>query len=224
MFGRLIRFVAFPALAILAGLLFLNPDSGLAAMGPIPDPSVDVPVTPGTQTAVLAGGCFWCSEAVFDHVKGVKKVVSGFAGGTKETAHYEVVSAGNTDHAESIQITYDPAQISYGTILKVFFGVAHDPTTLNRQGPDWGKQYRSAIFYSNEDQKRVAEAYIKQLDEAQIFKKPIVTQVVPLKGFYPAEAYHQNYVALHPENPYVRVNSLPKLSKLAKTFPDLYKK
>lgn len=191
---------------------------------PVPAPVVDLPKASGEQTAVLAGGCFWCTEAVFEHVKGVKKVISGYAGGTKDTAHYEMVGSGKTGHAESIQVTFDPAQISYGTILKVFFAVAHDPTTLNRQGPDWGTQYRSAIFYANEDQKRVAEAYIKQLDEAGAFKKPIVTQVAQLKAFYAAEDYHQDFVAHHPDHPYVVVNSIPKLHKLEKTFPELYRK
>lgn len=195
-----------------------------AAMTPVPNPVVDLPKTSGEQTAVLAGGCFWCTEAVFEHVIGVKNVVSGYAGGSRETAHYEMVGSGRTGHAESIQITFDPSVVSYGTLLKVFFAVAHDPTTLNRQGPDWGTQYRSAVFYANDDQKRVAEAYIKQLDEAHVFKKPIVTQVTPLKGFYPAEGYHQDFVAHHPDHPYVVVNSLPKLHKLQKTFPELYRK
>ncbi len=215
MFGQLIRLAALGTLGIAAGL---------AAMNPLPNPVVDLPKASGEQTAVLAGGCFWCTEAVFEHVIGVKQVISGYAGGTKETAHYEIVSSGRTDHAESIQVTFDPAKVSYGTLLKVFFGVAHDPTTKDRQGPDWGKQYRSEIFYANEDQKRVAEAYIKQLDEAGVFKKPIVTQVAPLKAFYPAEDYHQDFVAHHPGHPYVVVNSIPKLHKLEKTFPDLYRK
>jgi peptide-methionine (S)-S-oxide reductase len=215
MFGQLIRLAVLGTLGIAAGL---------AAMNPLPNPVVDLPKASGEQTAVLAGGCFWCTEAVFEHVIGVKKVISGYSGSTKETAHYEIVGSGRTDHAESIQVTFDPAKVSYGTLLKVFFGVAHDPTTKDRQGPDWGRQYRSAIFYANEDQKRVAEAYIKQLDEAGVFKKPIVTQVVPLKAFYPAEEYHQDFVARHPDHPYVVVNSIPKLHKLEKTFPDLYRK
>lgn len=202
----------------------LGAAAALAAMNPLPAPVVDAPRASGEQTAVLAGGCFWCTEAVFEHVAGVKKVISGYAGGSRETAHYEMVGSGRTGHAESIQVTFDPAKISYGTILKVFFGVAHDPTTLNRQGPDWGTQYRSAIFYANEDQKRVAEAYIKQLDGAGVFKKPIVTQVAELKAFYPAEDYHQDFVAHHPDHPYVVANSLPKLHKLEKTFPELFRK
>ena len=215
MFRQLIRLAVLGTLGIAAGL---------AAMNPLPNPIVDLPKAPGEQIAVLAGGCFWCTEAVFEHVIGVKKVISGYAGGTRETARYEIVGSGRTDHAESIQVTFDPAQVSYGTLLKVFFGVAHDPTTKDRQGPDWGKQYRSEIFYANEDQKRVSEAYIKQLDAAGVFKKPIVTEVAPLKAFYPAEDYHQDFVARHPDHPYVVVNSIPKLHKLEKSFPDLYRK
>lgn len=190
-----------------------------------PDPAVDSDRTAkGKQTAVFAGGCFWCTEAVFEQLAGVDKVVSGFAGGDAASAHYEIVSAGRTNHAESIEITYDPAKITYGTLLKVFFSVAHDPTQLNRQGPDYGRQYRSAIFYKDAEQKRIAEAYIKQLDEAQLFKKPIVTEVVALTHFYPAEAYHQHFVKLHPDHPYVVQNSLPKLDKLKKQYPELLKK
>jgi len=197
----------------------------LAAPHPFPDPASDIPPAPGAgkQTAVLAGGCFWCTEGVFEHVKGVEKVVSGYAGGDAKTAHYQIVGAGKTDHAESIQITFDPSKITYGQLLKVFFSVAHDPTTLNRQGPDWGRQYRSAIFYSNDEQKRVAEAYIKQLDAAKVFSKPIVTQVTALPHFYPAEDYHQDYVKLHPTEPYVVVNSLPKIEKLKKLYPQWVK-
>lgn len=188
----------------------------------IPDPATDLTPKSGTghETVVLAGGCFWCTEAVFEHLRGVAKVVSGYAGGTAETAKYEVVSAGSTDHAESIQITYDPSKISFGRILKVFFAVAHDPTQLNRQGPDFGRQYRSAIFYANQDQKRVAEAYIAQLEQTKAFPKQIVTQVVPLRRFYPAEGYHQDFVRRNPRQPYVVVNALPKLEKLKKEFPD----
>ncbi len=192
----------------------------------IPDPASDVAAKPGAgpQTAVLAGGCFWCTEAVFEQLQGVSKVVSGYAGGTAESARYEIVSAGATDHAESIQITFDPSRISYGRILKVFFAVAHDPTQLNRQGPDHGRQYRSAVFYANEDQKRVAEAYIAQLEQARVFPKKIVTQVVPLKTFYPAEEYHQDFVRRNPRQPYVVVNALPKLEKLTKELPDSVKR
>src|SRR5579875_324464 len=191
----------------------------IAAMGfagtrmSFPDPAVDMPAAaPQTkQTAVLAGGCFWGMEAVFERLKGVKKVVSGFSGGEKSTAHYETVSTGTTGHAESVEITYDPSQITFGQLLKVYFAVAHDPTELNRQGPDTGTQYRSAIFYVNDDQKRVAEAYIKQLDDEHVFKHPIVTQVVAFTGFYPAESYHQHFLDNHRDNPYIVANDLPKL-------------
>jgi peptide-methionine (S)-S-oxide reductase len=192
---------------------------------PFPDPAIDSDhAAKGKQTAVFAGGCFWCTEAVFEQLAGVDKVVSGFSGGDADSAHYEIVSSGKTNHAESVEITYDPARISYGTLLKVFFSVAHDPTQLNRQGPDYGRQYRSAIFYKDAEQKRIAEAYIKQLNEAQVFKKPIVTEVTALTRFYPAEAYHQHFVKLHPDHPYVVQNSLPKLEKLKKEYPELLKK
>lgn len=176
-----------------------------------------------TATAVLAGGCFWGVDTVFRHVKGVSKVVSGYAGGGADTANYETVSTGTTGHAESVEVTYDPSQVSYDDLLKVFFFVAHDPTELNRQGPDSGTQYRSAIFYANDEQKRMAEDYIAQLDQRRAFSEPIVTKVVPLTHFYPAEAYHQNYLALHPDQPYIVINDLPKLERLQKTFPALYR-
>jgi peptide-methionine (S)-S-oxide reductase len=160
-------------------------------------------------------------DAVFKHTRGVENVVAGYAGGSAATAQYEVVSAGRTGHAESVKITYDPSKISYSDLLRIFFSVAHDPTELNRQGPDSGTQYRSAIFYSNEDQKQIAMAYIHQLNNAKVFRKPIVTQVVPLQAFYPAEGYHQNFLALHPDNPYIVTNDLPKLRKLQKQFPTL---
>jgi peptide-methionine (S)-S-oxide reductase len=177
----------------------------------------------GKQTAVLAGGCFWGVDAVFRHAKGVESVVAGYSGGSAATAQYEVVSAGRTGHAESVKITYDPSKISYADLLRIFFSVAHDPTELNHQGPDEGTQYRSAIFYSNEDQKQIALAYINQLNNARVFRKPIVTQVVPFQAFYPAEAYHQNFLALHPDNPYIIYNDLPKLRKLQQQFPTLYR-
>ena len=190
-----------------------------------PDPAVDPkPAAPGSQTAVLAGGCFWGVEAVFERLNGVSSVVSGFAGGSKATAHYEIVSMGTTGHAESVQITYDPAQISYGTLLKVFFAVAHDPTELNRQGPDEGTQYRSSIFYATPEQKTVAEDYIAQLDAAKIFRRRIVTTVVPLQGFYAAEAYHQHFLDRNRTYPYIVYNDLPKLDDLKKQFPELLKK
>jgi peptide-methionine (S)-S-oxide reductase len=193
---------------------------------PFPDPAVDVPATAaeGKQTAVLAGGCFWGMEAVFERLKGVSKVVSGFAGGEKSSAHYEMVSTSTTGHAESVEITYDPAQITFGQLLKVYFAVAHDPTELNRQGPDTGTQYRSAVFYVNDEQKRVAEAYIQQLDQAHVFKRPIVTQVVPLHGFYAAESYHQHYLDSHRDQPYIVYNDLPKLAALKKEFAGMCKR
>jgi peptide-methionine (S)-S-oxide reductase len=192
--------------------------------GSLPDPAVDIPLakTAGVQTAVLAGGCFWGTEGVFEHVKGVTRVVPGYAGGTADTASYNQVSSGRTGHAESVRISYDPARISYGQLLKVFFSVAHDPTELNRQGPDTGTQYRSAIFYANDDQKRIANAYIDQLKTAQTFPRPIATQVTPLEGFYDAEAYHQDYLVRHPTQPYIVINDLPKIANLQRQFPALY--
>ncbi|BAY21193.1 peptide methionine sulfoxide reductase [Calothrix sp. NIES-2100] len=177
----------------------------------------------GKQVAVFAGGCYWGMEAVFEHVKGVSDVVSGFSGGSAKTANYGLVSAGLTNHAESVKITYDPSLISYSQLLHVYFLVAHDPTQLNRQGPDSGQQYRSAIFFANDQQKQVAQEYIAQLNKSQIFPQQIVTQLAPLQGFYQAAAYHQNYIARHPGNPYVVVNDLPKLVKLQAQFPNLYK-
>jgi peptide-methionine (S)-S-oxide reductase len=191
----------------------------------IPDPSLDTPLAAnkGEQKLVLAGGCFWGVEAVFEHVKGVTDVKVGYSGGTAKTADYETVSTGRTGHAESVQITYDPSQVTYGQLLKVFFAAAHDPTELNRQGPDSGTQYRSAIFYSGDEQKRIALAYVTQLNQAKIFARPIVTQVVQLDAFYPAEAYHQDYAANHPDDSYIVYNDLPKVEKLRKQFPELYK-
>ena len=188
-----------------------------------PNPAVDATAEKQAKTAkmVLAGGCFWCTEAVFERLQGVKSVVSGYAGDSAEKADYKKVSAGSTNHAEAIEITYDPSQISFGQILKVFFSVAHDPTQLNKQGPDWGKQYRSAIFYANEEQRSVAEAYIRQIDAAQIFGKKIATTLEKLDKFYPAESYHQDFVKHNPNQGYVVANALPKLEKLKKTYPDL---
>jgi peptide-methionine (S)-S-oxide reductase len=197
-----------------------------SAAQPFPDPAIDVPASAdtGKQTAVLAGGCFWGIEGLFERVKGVKDAVSGFAGGEKNTAHYEMVSEGNTGHAESVKVTFDPKQVTYGQLLKIFFSVGHDPTELNRQGPDTGTQYRSAIFYENDDQKKVAEAYIRQLDEAHIFPRKIVTQVVPLKGFYDAEAYHQHFLVNNPTYPYIVYNDLPKIAALKKQYPQMCKR
>jgi peptide-methionine (S)-S-oxide reductase len=177
---------------------------------------------PTEQTAVFAGGCFWGVDAVFKHVKGVLNVESGYAGGNAATAHYEMVSEGNTGHAESVRVRFDPARISYQQLLQVFFSVAHDPTELNRQGPDSGTQYRSAIFYTSAEQQKIAQSYIRQLTSAHKFSASIVTQVVPLPQFYPAEDYHQNYLALHPYQPYIVFNDMPKVGQLQKQFPGLY--
>jgi peptide-methionine (S)-S-oxide reductase len=216
-------------LAVLALALCALGDNEMSAnQGPFPDPAIDIQPSSGQQTAVLAGGCFWCVEAVFKFVDGVDDVISGYCGGTEETAKYDIVSTGRTGHAESVFITYDPAKTSYGQLLKIFFSVAHDPTALNRQGPDIGPQYRSAIFYVNEEQKRVAETYIKQLNDAHVFRHPIVTQVVPLVvplgKFYTAEAYHQNYAVRNRSNLYIVKVSDPKVEKLKKMYPGCVRK
>ena len=215
------------ALVLFASLLGATACSAKASPSPsaaLPAPVQDAPraATAGQQTAVVSGGCFWGIQAVFQHVKGVISATSGYSGGSAKTAEYEVVSTGETGHAESVQIVYDPSQITYGELLRVFFSVAHDPTQLNRQGPDEGTQYRSSIFYGNDEQKRIADAYIAQLDQAKVFSSPIVTKVVPLQAFYPAEAYHQNYAALHPNQPYIRFNDAPKVEHLRQEFPNLY--
>jgi peptide-methionine (S)-S-oxide reductase len=188
----------------------------------IPPPAMDAQPTGGTQTVVLAGGCFWGVQGVFQHTAGVLNAVSGYSGGNKVTADYTMVSTGTTGHAESVQITYDPKKISYGKILQIFFSVAHDPTQLNRQGPDTGTQYRSAIFTTDNEQKKVAEAYIAQLNAAKVYRKPIVTKVSPLEGFFPAEAYHQDYLTLHPNQPYIAYNDIPKVENLKKVFAENY--
>ncbi len=188
----------------------------------IPTPAMDVPAADGIQTAVIAGGCFWGVQGVFQHTAGVVNAVSGYAGGGKSTASYPIVSTGTTGHAESVEIKYDPKKISYGKILQIFFSVAHDPTQLNRQGPDSGTQYRSAIFTTSDQQKKVADAYIAQLNAAKVYRKPIVTKVGPLEGFYPAEAYHQDYLTLHPNQPYIAYNDIPKVENLKKIFADNY--
>jgi peptide-methionine (S)-S-oxide reductase len=192
----------------------------------IPAPTLDAPLPAagGLQTVVLAGGCFWGVQAVFQHTKGVTQALSGYAGGQKETAHYEMVGTGRTGHAESVQVTFDPRQISLGKILQIYFSVAHNPTELNYQGPDEGTQYRSEIFYADAEQKRVADAYIAQLDKAHVFRAPIVTKVEALSGFYPAEGYHQDFAVLHPHYPYIVFNDLPKLKNLQRLFPDFYRK
>jgi peptide-methionine (S)-S-oxide reductase len=197
----------------------------VAARAAIPDYAGPVPAasTSGQAIAVFAGGCFWGVDAVFKHVKGVANVVSGYSGGSAATAKYMLVGTGTTGHAESVQVTYDPSKVSYPELLKIFFAVAHDPTQRNRQGPDVGTQYRSVIFYANEQQKDIAQRYIAQLDAAKAFDKPIATQIVPLDKFYPAEDYHQNYLALHPDQPYIVYNDLPKLAALKKEFPAWYR-
>jgi len=198
--------------------------AGNAAAVAVPGPAVDASKAPNSsqQTAVVAGGCFWGIQAVFQHVKSVISATSGYSGGEAKTAEYEVVSTGETGHAESVKITYDPSQITYGELLRVFFSVAHDPTQLNRQGPDEGTQYRSVIFYGNDEQKKIAEAYIAQLNQSKVFPGAIVTQVVPVKAFYPAEAYHQDYATRHPDQPYIVYNDAPKVVHLRQQFPDLY--
>jgi peptide-methionine (S)-S-oxide reductase len=191
----------------------------------IPAPAIDNPKTPGPmQTAVLAGGCFWGVQGVYEHVRGVQKVLSGYSGGDKSTAHYEIVSDGRTGHAESVQIVFDPKEISYGEILQIYFSVVHDPTQLNRQGPDIGTQYRSDIFYSNDSQKNIAESYIAQLNKEKVFRRPIATRLDPLKEFYAAEDYHQDYLIHNPNNPYIAINDLPKIDNLQRLFGGIYKR
>jgi peptide-methionine (S)-S-oxide reductase len=191
---------------------------------PFPDVAFDLPDERGaTRTAVFAGGCFWGTEAVFEHVKGVQDVVSGFAGGTQATADYSSVSSGTTQHAEAVRIVYEPTQVSYGQLLKIFFSVAHDPTQLNRQGPDVGPQYRSAIFVADANEQKVVEAYIEQLTKAKWYRKPIVTEVAPLQTFHVAEAYHQDYAARNPKQPYIVVNDAPKIAKLQRDLPQFYR-
>jgi peptide-methionine (S)-S-oxide reductase len=212
--NRLTRFLTF-----LSALLLL----ACAQAAPLPAPAVDSSATsPGKETAVLAGGCFWGMQSVFRHVKGVIDVTAGYAGGTAADAHYDIVSSGTTDHAESVEIVYDPSRVSYGRLLQIYFSVAHDPTQLNRQGPDRGRQYRSGIFYTSAEQQRIAQAYIAQLQEAKTFSHPIVTQVVPFQAFYPAEAHHQDYAERHPNDPYIVINDAPKVKNLSREFPELY--
>ena len=211
------------AVALFCALLLAGNATSRAAE-PFPDPRVDAPLSlaKSTQTAVFAGGCFWGVEAVFEHVKGVTQVVSGCSGGSADSAQYERVSSGATGHAEAVRVSYDPSRITYGQLLKVFFSVAHDPTQLNRQGPDTGTQYRSAIFFGGDEQKRLAEGYIAQLQAARAFSRPIVTELSPLKAFYEAEAYHQDYLARHPDQPYIVIHDLPKLANLQRQLPALY--
>lgn len=213
------------AIMLFVGPALWNPARAADTSG-LPDPSVDAPLAAkkGKETAVVAGGCFWGVQAVFQHVKGVKDAISGYSGGSVKSPSYEEVSTGETGHAESVKLTFDPAQVSYGQLLKIFFSVVHDPTQLNRQGPDTGTQYRSVIFYSDDEQKRIAQAYIAQLEHERLLPRPIVTQVVPLKEFYAAELYHQDYARFHPDNPYIARHDAPKVEHLREQFPDIYKK
>jgi peptide-methionine (S)-S-oxide reductase len=216
--------MALTGAAAIGALLWRSPMLAAEAPVVIAPPAVDNPKVAGpVQTAVLSGGCFWGVQGVFEHVRGVERVVAGYAGGEKATAQYETVSSGNTGHAESVKITFDPAIISYGQILQIAFSVVHDPTQLNRQGPDVGTQYRSSIFFDDDTQKHIAQAYISQLDQAHVFPRPIVTRVDPLRGFYPAEDYHQDYLIHNPTQPYIAIYDLPKVENFRKTFPELYR-
>lgn len=217
------RLMSLAAIAAAGSLLWLSQPGTPAAAAALPVPVTDLQKAAGPmQTAVLAGGCFWGVQGVFEHVRGVRQVVAGYAGGDASTASYESVSEGDTGHAESVRITFDPAQVSFGQLLQIAFSVAHDPTQLNRQGPDTGTQYRSAVFYTNDDQQRVASAYIAQLNGAHAFPGKIVTEVTRLNRFFPAERYHQDYLKLHPDQPYIMFNDLPKIRDLKRTYPDYY--
>jgi peptide-methionine (S)-S-oxide reductase len=209
-------------LTVLAGTLACRAGSGVAVPAPVVDQAKAT--AKAKETAVVAGGCFWGIQAVFQHVKGVHNATSGYSGGTVKNPDYEAVSSGETGHAESVKIVYDPSQVTYGELLRVFFSVALDPTEVNRQGPDSGTQYRSVIFYSNDEQKHIAEAYIAQLEQAKVFPRKIATQVVPLQAFYEAEDYHQNYATIHPNDPYIVYNDAPKVANLRREFPELYNK
>jgi peptide-methionine (S)-S-oxide reductase len=210
-------------MAALAALAFTWPISAETARE-VPAPAIDAPASAGPQTLVLAGGCFWGVQGVFQHVDGVTSAVSGYAGGEPSTAHYEMVGSGRTGHAESVKITYDPGKVSLGKLLQVYFSVAHDPTELNRQGPDVGTQYRSTIFAMNDEQAKVAQAYIDQLDATKLFGRKIVTTIERNRAFYPAEEYHQDYLTLHPNQPYIVFNDLPKIENLKRLFPMIYRK
>lgn len=223
----MIRSLSIGAAALLIALVLFSvvtKNSTTAAVA-VPNPVLDEPLasTKGERTLVVAGGCFWGIQAVFQHVKGVTRATAGYSGGSAKNAEYEIVSSGTTGHAESVEIVYDPSQVTLGQLLKVFFSVAHDPTELNRQGPDEGTQYRSVIFYGDADQQKIAKAYIDQLDQAKVFRRPIVTQVVPLTKFYKAEGYHQDYAEKHPNEPYIAINDLPKVEHLKQQCPDLYR-
>lgn len=215
--------LALGALAVAAATLAGRPAAQAETMARVmPAPAADVPASGATQTAVLAGGCFWGVQGVFEHVRGVRKVLAGYAGGDASTARYDAVSEGDTGHAESVQVEFDPAQISYGRILQIFFSVALDPTEVNRQGPDEGTQYRSEIFAANPSQQQVASAYIAQLGQSHVFARPVATRVDPLTGFYPAETYHQDYLERHPHQPYIAYNDIPKVESLKRLFPEIY--
>jgi peptide-methionine (S)-S-oxide reductase len=223
--GRLSRLAWLAGAATIAAAAYASwqyPATAAEEAVVIPAPVVDEQPSAGLEKAVFAGGCFWGVQGVFQHVKGVTNAVSGYAGGEKDTAQYETVGTGATGHAESVEVTYDPSKVTYGQLLHVFFSVAHNPTQLNYQGPDHGTQYRSTIFFANEEQKKIAESYIGQLDKAKLFSGPIVTTLETLKGFYPAEAYHQDFLTLNPTYPYIVYNDLPKVESLKQIFPDLY--
>jgi peptide-methionine (S)-S-oxide reductase len=211
-----------PRLAAACGALLLGCAPALADGGQrvLPAPTADLPAASAMQTATFAGGCFWGIQGVFEHVKGVSKAVSGYAGGSVANPDYEQVSSGDTGHAETVRVTYDPAQVSYGQLLQIFFSVGLDPTEVNRQGPDWGTQYRSELFVADPDQERVARAYLAQLEAAHVFARPIATRIDPAGPFYPAEAYHQDYLEHHPDQPYIAINDIPKVEGVQKLFPD----
>ncbi len=216
------------SMVVAGGLTWLaSASGGMAARTgtSFPKPLLDQPIaaTKGREVAVLSGGCFWGVQAVFQHTRGILSATSGYSGGEAATAHYGLVGNGDTGHAESVKVEFDPSQITYGQLLMIFFAVAHNPTELNKQGPDWGPQYRSAVFYSSDEQKKIAEAYIAQLEAAKLYPQKIVTQVVPLKAFYPAESYHQDYLKHHQDSPYIQINDLPKIAELKKQFPQLYR-
>ena len=219
------KFLTLSALAGFAALagLAVHPLMAAEEAVVIPPPAADAPAASGVQTAVFAGGCFWGVQGVFQHVNGVANAVSGYSGGEASTAHYEMVGTSTTGHAESVEVTYDPSKVTYGQLLHVFFSVAHNPTQLNYQGPDTGTQYRSAIFVANDEQKKIAESYIAQLDKAKLFPAPIVTSLEAFKAFYPAEGYHQDFLTLNPDYPYIVYNDLPKIENLKQIFPDLYR-
>ena len=224
--GRTLAIAAIGAFLAWKGVRSIGARPAAEPRYPFPKPVVDAPLATGKsqETAALAGGCFWGVQAVFEHLNGVRSVTAGYAGGRVNSPSYEMVSSGLTGHAESVSITFDPSLISYGQILMIFFSVAHDPTQLNRQGPDDGPQYRSAIFYSSEEQQRIAAAYIEQLDSAKVYPRKIVTEVVPFEAFFRAEDYHQDYLQTHTDQPYIVYNDLPKLEHLKKQFPELYRK